>query len=238
MVYARTINGEELTFGVSGMLLKNALVMYDHQTDSLWSQFLGEAIQGPHEGSHLQLLSGQVTTWERWKQEHPSTTAIDKMGIPPLGSRSFFFEPGGIDPLAEPGAGLNSYDLVLALDGVGAARAYPLRHLLDTGVVNDSFEGQPIVITYDGLALANVFKRSLAGRDLTFWPINSGRRVSSMRDAQTGTTWRAATGEAVEGPLKGARLEQVPSYLSFWFAWRDYHPDGESPANESSMNRE
>ena len=40
-MYAREIEGRELTFGVSGKLIMNALVLYDRQTDSLWSQFLG-----------------------------------------------------------------------------------------------------------------------------------------------------------------------------------------------------
>ena len=43
IVYAREIEGVEHTFGVSGKLIINALVMYDHQTNTLWSQFL---IQG------------------------------------------------------------------------------------------------------------------------------------------------------------------------------------------------
>ena len=32
---------------MSGKLIMNALVMYDHQTDTLWSQFLGEGVKGP-----------------------------------------------------------------------------------------------------------------------------------------------------------------------------------------------
>ena len=28
----------------------NALVMYDHQTDTLWSQFLGKSVKGPLTG--------------------------------------------------------------------------------------------------------------------------------------------------------------------------------------------
>jgi hypothetical protein len=35
MVFAREIQGQVLTFGVSGKLIMNAVVMYDHQTDSL-----------------------------------------------------------------------------------------------------------------------------------------------------------------------------------------------------------
>ena len=49
-MYSRIVNCKEHTFGVSGKLIMNALVMYDHQTDSLWSQFLGEAVQGASGG--------------------------------------------------------------------------------------------------------------------------------------------------------------------------------------------
>ena len=43
-MYARDIAGQELNFGVSGKLIMNALVMFDRQTETLWSQFLGEAV--------------------------------------------------------------------------------------------------------------------------------------------------------------------------------------------------
>ena len=46
-----------------------------------------------------------------------------------------------------------------------------------------------------------------------------------MTDRETGTTWSKATGEAVAGPLSGKNLEQVPSLVSFWFAWKDFYPD-------------
>ena len=38
----------EYTFGVSGRLLRNVLIMYDHQTNSEWSQLRGIALTGPH----------------------------------------------------------------------------------------------------------------------------------------------------------------------------------------------
>jgi hypothetical protein len=36
ITFDRRIGGEALTFGVSGMLRNSDMVMYDHQTDSLW----------------------------------------------------------------------------------------------------------------------------------------------------------------------------------------------------------
>jgi hypothetical protein len=46
-VYAREIKGQALSFGVSGKLWANALIMDDRQTDSLWSHLGGQAITGP-----------------------------------------------------------------------------------------------------------------------------------------------------------------------------------------------
>ena len=68
------------TFGVSGKLIMNALVMYDHQTDTLWSQFLGEGVEGPLAGKTLDLTPLIHTTWEVWKAAHPETLVLDKRG--------------------------------------------------------------------------------------------------------------------------------------------------------------
>ena len=46
-------------------------------------------------------------------------------------------------------------------------------------------------------------------------------------DDETGTVWSAFSGLAVEGELAGARLERLPSHLSFWFAWNDWYRDTE-----------
>ena len=45
------------------------------------------------------------------------------------------------------------------------------------------------------------------------------------RDRETGSIWSAATGIAIAGPLKDARLIQIPTTPSFWFAWADLHPE-------------
>ena len=61
-MYSRTINGEEHTFGVSGKLIMNALVMYDHQTDTLWSQFLSQGVKGPLVNENLEIVPAVQTS--------------------------------------------------------------------------------------------------------------------------------------------------------------------------------
>ena len=64
IVYARERNGHRLTFGVSGKLMANGLIMYDDQTDSQWSQVIGQAVTGPLQGTILPMLPATHTTWK------------------------------------------------------------------------------------------------------------------------------------------------------------------------------
>ena len=41
---------------MSGKLIMYALVMYDRQTDTLWSQFLSRGVRGPLSGTQLEIV--------------------------------------------------------------------------------------------------------------------------------------------------------------------------------------
>jgi len=51
------------TFGVSGMLFNNNLIMYDRETQSLWSQIMGESVFGAKRGQSVERLSTFETTF-------------------------------------------------------------------------------------------------------------------------------------------------------------------------------
>ena len=80
-MYSRTIGDEEHTFGVSGKLIMNALVMYDHQTRTLWSQFLRKGVEGELEGVELDVFPVTQTTWATWKELHPDTKVMTTGGL-------------------------------------------------------------------------------------------------------------------------------------------------------------
>jgi hypothetical protein len=46
-----------------------------------------------------------------------------------------------------------------------------------------------------------------------------------LYDTATGSTWSQVRGEAVGGPLAGARLKELPSVVTTWGRWRGLHPD-------------
>lgn len=57
IVYQRSVNGRVLTFGISGLIYNSNFLLYDLETESLWSQFLGKAIAGPLSGTQLQRIN-------------------------------------------------------------------------------------------------------------------------------------------------------------------------------------
>ncbi len=75
-MYDPQISGKRLTFGVTGKLYKSGLVMYDRESQSLWSQVLQQAIAGPLTGSALRMLPAEHTNWEYWRAQHPKCLVL------------------------------------------------------------------------------------------------------------------------------------------------------------------
>jgi hypothetical protein len=227
-VYGREAAGRVLTFGVSGKLLANGLVMYDHQTDSLWSHVRGEAVAGPLAGTALAPLPAMHTTWGVWRRLHPATLVIDPSRSPH--ARDYGRDPyegyygnadAGVLGARSPDARLSPKQFVAGVRRGGRAKAYPFAALSARPVVNDDVGG-PIVVVFDPeAASAVVFDRRVGGRTLSF----EAAGARELRDHETGSRWDALAGLAREGPLAGARLAPVPVTHAFWFGWHDHYPD-------------
>jgi hypothetical protein len=59
--HSREINGTVHEFGVSGKLIMKALVMFDRETESLWSQFLSQSVRGELKGTKLESIPLTLT---------------------------------------------------------------------------------------------------------------------------------------------------------------------------------
>ena len=68
MGFLRTVGPHPLTFGVSGLLYQSDVLMYDHQTESLWSQIAMQAVTGKSLGQHLEPIFLEHTTWSAWRK--------------------------------------------------------------------------------------------------------------------------------------------------------------------------
>ena len=213
----------------------NALVMYDHQTDTLWSQFLSKGVEGPLKDTDLELVPATQTTWEAWRQLHPDTKVLNKTSSVSTDSYVNYYESSraGIHGQFNPDDRLYVKELVLGVNLDGNAKAYPFSALNREQVVNDTYAGEDVMIFFDtatGTALA--FDRSPGDTPLTFSIEGESAGTSTVLvDEETGSKWTAFTGSAIDGELKGSRLERIPSHLSFWFAWSDWNPQTEIYSN-------
>ncbi|MFQ5597476.1 MAG: DUF3179 domain-containing protein [Nitrospiria bacterium] len=134
MAFDADIGGKHYTFGVSGLLYKSDVLMYDHQSESLWSQILQEAVTGSLTETRLNLLPLVHTTWGAWKKEHPETWVLSTdTGFPRDYSRDpyasyeksdrLMFPVGKIDRRYPPKT------WVLGIERNGRTMAYPFPEL-------------------------------------------------------------------------------------------------------------
>lgn len=230
-MYSREINGSEYTFGVSGKLIRNVLVMYDRQTNTLWSQLIGKAVEGTLTDTELEFLPSWQTTWEDWKALHPDTLALKKGYFGDTDAYDRYYRSGQTGVIGETYIDERLYakEFVIGVEQDGIAVAYPYSVLNDQPVVNDKIGKQLVLIVFD-VHTGNgvVYNREINGQTLTFQLVNNENTLEDplqLIDEQTGSEWDALSGTAVAGELTGKSLERVKSSHSFWFGWKDFYPD-------------
>ena len=138
VVFRAEAAGEKLSFGVSGLLYKSDVLLYDRETESLWSQILRRAVSGPLKGQALRSLPAVHTTWREWKKRHPQTLVLSTdtghrrdYASSPYGdydsSRALYFPVGPDAPRFHP------KEPVLGVESGGAFKAYPFSELRKNG---------------------------------------------------------------------------------------------------------
>ena len=243
MVFHReVVAGDE--FGVSGLLFKNNLVMYDRAgpslEESLWPQMLAGARCGPSEGDDLAMYPALEIEWADWVALHPDTRVMSgATGFErnytryPYGDYEVEDNRSLLDPIDELDDRRPPKERVLGIpyrDGGGIAFPFgALRSVGDLAAIQaiagsadeDSAISLPIVVFWDNeAAAAMAYGTTIAGQSLTF-EVRDGAFV----DLETESRW-SIEGTAVSGPLVGNSLYKVPeAYVSFWFAFSTFFPN-------------
>ena len=216
-MYDRKIGDQVLDFGHAGILYQQSFVMYDKQTNSLWVHVTGHAEEGPLKGGQLTLIPSTVTTWQDWRRRYPETLVLDGL------KRQGFM--GSYGAMAGRGD-----EIGLAVVLRGRARLYPYRDLRTQPLVNDTFNGLPLLVAFHVTTnSAYVWTRQIDGQVLTF------RRLAEqdtdghplLTDHETGSRWSWLTGRAFAGPLKGRELQQLPSHPILTERFQAFYLDGE-----------
>ncbi|MGC9370402.1 MAG: DUF3179 domain-containing protein [Paracoccaceae bacterium] len=176
MVFDGRLDGQALTFGVSGLLRHSDMIMYDHQTESWWQQALGEGIAGEMTGRELTQLPAWMESWAAFLESHPDGLVLDEpnwrrvYGTNPYRNydtmRPFLYSgedpPHGIPPLER---------VVRVGD-----RAWPLTRLRSEGTITEASltlswaEGQASALDTgdigEGREVGNVRVRDARGQDV------------------------------------------------------------------------
>ncbi len=77
-VFDRRVGETVVEFGVSGKLYNNNLLMYDRETESLWSQILGKGVVGERADVSLRSYPYTVTTWADFRSDYPSAQVLSR----------------------------------------------------------------------------------------------------------------------------------------------------------------
>jgi hypothetical protein len=155
IVFDRRVDGRVRRFGVSGLLYRSDLLMYDRESESLWSQISAQAISGPLLGQRLELLRSRMARFGEWKRSHPASTVLSpETGHPRDYARSPYEGYATSEGLAFPVAFERRYHAKMPTLGLrrqdGSARAYPALEILRSGgVVEEPFGDDRVRVAYD-----------------------------------------------------------------------------------------
>lgn len=156
MAFDPRVGGRSLTFGVSGLLYNSDLLMYDHQTESLWSQIEGRAVSGLLAGTKLQPVAIRHELWQRWRErvgENGQVLSTDtghrrNYRMSPYGdydhSERLYF------PVTHTSRKYHPKTWVLGWSHNGESKAWPFPELAEHGaVLEDRIGGKVVQLHYD-----------------------------------------------------------------------------------------
>ena len=198
MVHRREIDGEPIGLGIQGALWGNAMTWWDHETGSIWSQPLGEAIAGPLTGTKLELLPSTLTSWGEWKQTHPESLALDAPGS------------------------MTRYDLAVVsiIVEIGEdSMAFPMPTLRSEGVANAEVSGLPVAVALDGKNNWAVFSRIVDGL-----PVELAMVDGNLVELDGEGRWDPVQGLPLDG--NGPLLDLLPGFTSFDGDYETFFPNG------------
>ena len=139
---------------MSGKLIMNALVMYDHQTNTLWSQFLSQVVKSPLVNEDLEIVPAVQTSRQQWVNFHPDTLVLDKGGSYGSDVNNGYYNGGltGIIGESNKDRRLPKKELLIGMTVSGNAKAYLFSAIYWETVIDDHSTGEEVVIIFDPMS--------------------------------------------------------------------------------------
>jgi len=212
---------EDTTFGVSGRLINNNLVMYDRGTEAWWPQILATSIPGPWNespgGDSLQEFRVVWTTWGNWRDLHPDTVVLSEntgysrnYNDDPYGAYNprsgYYADPSTLFQVLNPDDTFGNKRVVMGARTPEGAAAFLKDAIREEGVMSGEIGPDPVVAVYDArLDTAYVYRNP------------DQKEVSVDGDTASVDGETAAPDELP--------LERVYTFDAMWFAWHGYYPE-------------
>ncbi len=174
------VDGQTARLGVSGLLYNSNLVMWDQETESLWSQMRLESVSGPQIRTPSPLLPVLEMTWLAWRTLHPDTLVLSSDTGFARDYQSYPYVRGGLDYRTNhddtfasteppPDAQFENKDMVFGVAINGSVKGYVWKRLqervgADQGVIVDEVGGTPIAVVFHlPSRYVHAFERNLGG---------------------------------------------------------------------------
>jgi len=167
MVFDRRVGDSIRTFGVSGLLYQSDVLMYDHQSESLWSQLMMAAVSGPAVDQPLTWIPSTQMTWGAWKEAHPngrvlSTDTGFRRDYKRMPYMNYFESESTLFPVPKHRDELAEKAWVAGILVDGTAKAYPMSNFLESESVSipDTVGDTDLRVHYDKKADAITVTRA------------------------------------------------------------------------------
>jgi hypothetical protein len=174
------VDGETVRLGVSGLLYNSNLIMWDRETESIWSQMRLEALSGPQIRNIAPLLPVLEMTWLAWRTLHPDTLALSSATGFSRDYGSYPYVRGGLDYRTNdndtfastrppPDDQFENKDMVFGVSVNGSVKAYVWKRLqervgADQGVIIDEVGGTLIAVVFHlPSRYVHAFERTVGG---------------------------------------------------------------------------
>ncbi|MEX2463434.1 MAG: DUF3179 domain-containing protein [Balneolaceae bacterium] len=229
MAWDRVVNGRETTFGVSGLIHKNNLIAYDRATDNFWSQMLEMSVNGSLQSEKTNSYTIVEMNWSAWKKAFPKSMVLSgETGF----DRNYRVYPYGRDynqkndfllfPVHLEDDRLERKTLLHGIFYETNLHVFPIEYFPEEfKILNRNISGNEVVIAGSSKDEMAVSYSRVAddGNVLLFF--ESEKELPILMKDNEGNEWDLF-GECVSGERKGEKLNRLPSYNAYWFAWVDF----------------
>jgi hypothetical protein len=212
------------TFGVSGRLVNNNLIMYDRATEAWWPQVLATAIPGPWNAAPPERSLQEVrliwTSWKHWREEHPDTRVLStdtgyarNYGSDPYGSygppAGYYAQKRTLFPVLNEDDRFHPKTVVMGARTPGGAVAVQKSTLQAGKLIEGTLAGTPILAVYDP-------------RYETGYVYANPEELSFEYDG--GTVVTPADERVAPDALS---IERIHTFDAMWFAWHGFYPESD-----------